>query len=239
MAAVDACVWASLAAASGICARGGGLSADAFKGAAWVGSATGGVGKSVVSDAVACAVVWAASGRGSKTGSTLGSGGAWRAGGTEGETSVAMRVWGAAFLGRVGAGTAAAVGGIQRVCMGPLRTSLSVGKRKSSVPDTLSSTRPCATSTLSTKATKVRREGGPDKTALSCAADVGRLEGINPTNPNRPTVVGKIGAVAWRWGHPKLCRGLPMSPATPHPRPSDRPHRKQVRTNRKCRATTH
>ena len=239
MVAVAACVWASLAGDSGLCAWGKGLSADAFKGTAWVGSAAGGAGKSVVSDGVTCAVVGSASGRGSKTGSALGSGGAWRSGGTEGDASVAIRVWGAAFGGRVGAGTAAAVGGIHRVCMGPLRTSVSVGKRKSSVPDTLSSARTCATSTLSTKATKVRREGGPDKTALSCAAGDGRLEGINPASPNRPTVVGRIGAVAGQSAHPIRCRGWPKSPATPRPKPNGRRHQKPGHTNRKCRATTH
>lgn len=228
--ATCACGGASLAGASGICAWGGVLSADASKGAVWVGSAAVAADKSAVSDAVACAVVGAASVGGSTTGSALSAGGV---------ASVAMRVWGTAFFGRAGAGTAAAVGGIQRVCMGPLRTSVSVGKRKSSVPDTLSSARPCATSTHSTSAAKVRREGGPDKMALSCAAGGGRLEGFNPANPNRPTVVGRIGAVAWRLGRPIRRRGWPKSPATPRPRPSDRQHQKQARTNQKCRARAH
>ena len=203
MAVVAACAGASLVDVAKFCVWGGMLCADAVKGAAWEGSAAVGGGNVAVGEA---AVNGSRTGSGKRSGKGSGEGSGEAGEGAGGVASVAMRVCGATFWGGMGAGTAAAGGGTQRVCMGPLRTSLSFGKRRSSVPDTLSSAKTCATSTLSTSAAKVRREGGPAKRALSGAAGDERLVDISPTTPNRPTVAGQTGASAGRSAPPMRCR---------------------------------
>ena len=200
-------------------AWGGELSTCAANGSAGVGSTTegGGWGNSAASVA----------GEGSGVVVPVGA-----------AASVAMRGRGVRFCGAGGAGPAAG-GGTQRVCSGPVRTVSSAGKRRSSEPDTLSSATACATSTVSTKAAKVRREGGPDKAALSPAGGWPSLPSIKHTSPDRPTVAGQTGASFGQSARPIRCRGWRTNPGPPRPAPSARLNQRPGRKNPKCRATTH